>query len=71
MVYNPLIRRASDLLFEALDASEIALKTWMKLVADPTDLSTLAGLNAYGHDWLSGKSKEVYWESQQYGKMVE
>jgi len=71
MIYNPLIRRASDLLFEALDASEIALKTWTKLVADPSDLGVLAGLNAYGHDWLSGKSKEVYWESQQYGKMVE
>ena len=70
-VYNPLIRKASDLLFEALAASETALKTWAKLVADPTDLGTLAGLNAYGHDWLRGKCTEVYWESQQYGKMVE
>ena len=70
-VYNPLIRKASDLLFEALAASETALKTWVKLVADPTDLGTLAGLNAYGHDWLRGKCTEVYWESQQYGKMLE
>lgn len=71
MVYNPLIRRASDLLFEALAASKSALGTWTKLVADPTDLGSLAGLNAYGHDWLRGKCTEVYWESQQYGKMVE
>ena len=70
-VYNPLIRKASDLLFEALAASETALKTWVKLVADPTDLGTLAGLNAYGHDWLRGKCTEVYWESQQYGKMLD
>ena len=70
-VYNPLIRRASDLLFEALAASETALKTWAKLVADPTDLGSLAGLNAYGHDWLRGKCTEVYWESQQYGKMLD
>ncbi len=71
MVYNPLIRRASDLLFEAFKASEAALETWAKLVADTSDLGVLAGLNAYGHDWLRGKSAEVYWESQQYGKMVE
>ena len=71
MVYNPLIRRASDLLFEALKASETALETWTKLVADPSDLGVLAGLNAYGHDWLRSKCTEVYWESQQYGKMVE
>jgi hypothetical protein len=70
-VYNPLIRRASDLLFEALSASERALKTWATLVADPTDLGSLAGLNAYGHDWLRGKCTEVYWESQQYGKMLD
>ena len=71
MVYNPLIRGASDILFEALKASETALKTWTKLVADPSDLGVLAGLNAYGHDWLRSKCTEVYWESQQYGKMVE
>lgn len=70
-VYNPLIRRASDSLFEALAASETALMTWTRLMADPTDLGTLVGLNAYGHDWLRGKCTEVYWESQQYGRMVE
>ena len=36
-------------------------------MADSTDLGALAGLNAYGHDWLRGKRIEVYWESQQYG----
>ena len=70
-VYNPLICRASDLLYQALAASETALKTWAGLVADPTDLGSLAGLNAYGHDWLRGKCTEVYWESQQYGTMVD
>ncbi|MFH1009274.1 MAG: hypothetical protein V1800_17505 [Candidatus Latescibacterota bacterium] len=70
-VYHPLICRASDLLYEALAASEIALKTWASLVADPTDLGSLAGLNAYGHDWLRGKCTEIYWESQQYGAMVD
>lgn len=70
-VYNSLICRASDLLYQALAASEIALKTWAALVADPTDLGSLAGLNAYGHDWLRGKCTEVYWESQQYGTMVD
>ncbi len=67
MAYHPLITRASDLLFEAEEASEQALRTWIEQVADPTDLGTLAGLNAYGHDWLRGKCTEVYWESQQYG----
>ncbi|MFH1009459.1 MAG: hypothetical protein V1800_18435 [Candidatus Latescibacterota bacterium] len=40
-------------------------------VGDPTDLGSLAGLNAYGHEWLRGKCTEIYWESQQYGAMVD
>jgi len=67
VAYHPLITRSSDLLFAAEEASERALRMWAKQVADPTDLGSLAGLNAYGHDWLRGKSVEVYWESQCYG----
>lgn len=67
MHYHSIIGRASDLLFEATEMSAGALTTWSELTADPTDLGTLAGLNAYGHDWLTGKSTEVYWESQEYG----
>ena len=67
VAYHPLIGGASDLLFRAESASEEALRTWAAQVADPTDLGSLAGLNAYGHDWLRGKCTEVYWESQRYG----
>ena len=67
VAYHPLITRASGLLFQAESASAQALRTWASQAADPTDLGTLAGLNAYGHDWLRGKCVEVYWESQQYG----
>ena len=69
--YHPAIRAASDLLFEARQMSEQAIRTWTRLVVDPTDLGTLAGLNAYGHDWLSGKCVEVYWDSQCYGAFME
>jgi hypothetical protein len=67
VAYHPLICGASDLLFQAVEASEEALRTWAAQVADPTDLGSLAGLNAYGHDWLRGKCTEAYWESQRYG----
>ena len=52
---------------QAGNLSEEALRTWAAQVADPTDLGSLAGLNAYGHDWLRGKHTEIYWESQRYG----
>ena len=67
VAYHPLICGASDLLFQAVEASEEALRTWAAQVADPTDLGSLAGLNAYGHDWLRSKCTEAYWESQRYG----
>lgn len=67
VAYHPLVSRASALLHAALEASERALRTWADQVADPSSLGTLAGLNAYGHDWLRGKCTEVYWESQCYG----
>lgn len=67
VAYHPLITRSSDLLSAAEEASERALRMWVEQVADATDLGSLAGLNAYGHDWLRGKSVEVYWESQCYG----
>jgi len=67
VAYHPLIGRASDLLFAAVAVSEEALRTWAAQVADPTDLGSLAGLNAYGHDWLRGKCTEIHMESQCYG----
>jgi hypothetical protein len=67
LAFHPLITRAATLLGMAEQASEQALNTWAAQSADPTDTGTLAGLNAYGHDWLRGKRVEVYWESQQYG----
>ena len=67
VAFHPLIGSASDLLFQAQAASEEALRIWAAQVADPTDLGSLAGLNAYGHDWLRGKCVDVYWESQCYG----
>ena len=67
VAYHPLICAASDLLFRAETASEETLRAWAAQVADPTDLGSLAGLNAYGHDWLRGKCTEIYWESQRYG----
>lgn len=50
--FHKQITQSSDLLFQALQESEQAVKTWTALVVDPTDLGTLAGLNSYGHDWL-------------------
>ena len=69
--FHPVMGRASDLLFDAVRQSEEALQTWAKQAADPSDAGSLAGLNAYGHDWLRGKAVEVYWESQCYGAMME
>lgn len=69
--FHPVMGEASDLLFQAVRESEEALQTWAKQAADPSDLGSLAGLNAYGHDWLRGKAVEVYWESQCYGAMME
>ena len=69
--YHKLINYTADLLSEAEISSERALQTWIKVIADPTDLGTLAGLNAYGHDWLRGKSSEVYWDAQRYGILME
>ena len=68
--HHTWINRAADLLAEAEMSSERALRTWTKLIVDPTDLGTLAGLNAYAHDWLRGKANEIYWESQCYGMFI-
>jgi len=46
--------------------SETALRTWSELVVDPTDLGTLAALNAYGHDYLRGLAWQIYLESQSF-----
>ena len=69
--YHPVIGQASDLLFEAVAQSERAIRTWASQVADATDAGSLAGLNAYGHDWLRGLAVKVYWQSQCYGGMLE
>ena len=69
--FHPKMGEASNLLFETEKLSQLALETWAKQVADPSDLGSLAGLNAYGHDWLRGKATEVYWDSQCYGLMME
>ena len=69
--YHELIGRAAQFLAAAQAASERALTRWTQVVADPTDAGTLAGLNAYGHDWLRGKAVEVGWESQCYGYLME
>ena len=59
-----------ELLTQAVKQSEVAIRTWASQVVDPTDLGTLAGLNAYGHDWLKGMRHIVYLESQKYGFRV-
>jgi len=69
--FHPAIGKAAELLFETERLSAQAISTWAQQVADPTDAGSLAGLNAYGHDWLRGKAVEVYWESQCYGEMME
>jgi hypothetical protein len=65
--YGEQIDRTVSLLQEAVKLSEKALMTWKGLIVNPTDLGTLAGLNAYGHDYLKGLAWQVYLESQVYG----
>ena len=59
--YHELIGRAAQLLFAAQARPSGRLGAGRQVVADPTDAGTLAGLNAYGHDWLRGKAVEVGW----------
>ena len=71
LAYGEAIDRTVALLEDALSLSEKALRTWAELVVDPTDRGTLAGLNAYGHDYLRGLAWRVYLESQFYGFSVQ
>ena len=65
--YHQRMVEARELLARAVALSEVAIRTWSSQVSDPTDLGTLAGLNAYGHEWLKGMRTVVYLESQMYG----
>jgi hypothetical protein len=65
--YGEAMDRTVARLRQALLQSERALHTWNRRVVDPTDLGTLAGLNAYGHDFLRGLAWQVYLDSQFYG----
>jgi len=59
-----------SLLEDAFRLSETALRTWAALTVDPTDLGTLAALNAYGHDYLRGLAWQIFLESQVCGFSV-
>ena len=65
--YGEAMDHTVALLRRALALSEQALRTWSARVVDPTDLGTLAGLNAYGHDYLRGLAWQIYLDSQFYG----
>ena len=67
MEYCRQMDAAAAGLEEALSRSEKALRTWSELAVDPTDLGTLAALNAYGHDYLRGLAWLVYLKSQHFG----